>query len=163
MGRKDFRSFEEVLRSVAEQKAATAKARFVGTDPTVEKPRDVYVAACAAIAQSLVADGFHYAKSKQALDRAIGGLIHRVSFQSSRNNIAGQSVVMWMHANVRCKELATWRSRQSSPLRNDDWIAGGMPQAIDSCCRFDAFTMPAHVQSVHPVADRQRRTNAHPA
>ena len=126
MGRKDFRSFEEVLRSVAEQKAATAKARFVGTDPTVEKPRDVYVAACAAIAQSLVADGFHYAKSKQALDRAIGGLIHRVSFQSSRNNIAGQSVVLWMHANVRCKELATWRSRQSSPLRNDDWIAGGM-------------------------------------
>ena len=126
MGRKDFRSFEEVLRSVAEQKAAAAKARFVAADPTVEKPRDVYVAGCAAIAQSLVPDGFHYAKSKQALHRVVGSFVHHVSFQSSHNNIAGQSVVMWMHANVRCRELGAWRSRQSTPLRTDDWVAGGM-------------------------------------
>jgi hypothetical protein len=119
-------TFEEVLRSVAGRKAAAAKARFAGTDPTAEKPRDVYVAACAAIAHSLVPDGFRYLKSKQVLDRPVGAFVHHVSFQSSRNNIAGQSVVMWIYANVRCKELATWRSRQSTPLRTDDWVAGGM-------------------------------------
>ena len=126
MGRKDFQSFDEVLRSVAEHKAAAAKARFAGTDPTAEKPRDVYLGACEAIAQSLAPDGFHYVKSKQALDRTVGAFVHRVSFQSSHNNIAGQSVVMWMHGNVRCKEFAAWRSQQSNPLRTDDWVAGGM-------------------------------------
>ena len=126
MGRKDFGTFEEVLRSVAERKAAATKARFAGTDPTAEKPRDVYVAACAAIAQALAAEGFRYLKSKGVLDRTAGAFAHHVSFKSSRNNIAGQSVVMWMYAHVRCKELAAWRSRQSSPLRTDDWLAGGM-------------------------------------
>lgn len=126
MGRKDFRTFEDVVRSVAERKAAAAKARFAGTDPTAEKPRDVCVAACAAIAHALVPEGFRYLKSKQVLDRTVGAFVHHASFQSSRDNVAGQSVVMWMYANVRCKELATWRSRQSSPLRADDWVAGGM-------------------------------------
>jgi hypothetical protein len=126
MGRKDFRTFEDVVRSIAKQKAAAAKARFAGTDPTAEKPRDVYVAACGSIAHWLAPEGFRYLKSKQVLDRTVGAFVHRVSFQSSRDNIAGQSVVMWMRANVRCKELATWRSRQSNPLRTDDWVAGGM-------------------------------------
>ena len=126
VGRKDFQSFEEVLRSVAEQKAAAAKAHLAGTDPAAEKPRDVYLGACEAIAQSLAPHGFRYLKSRQALDRTVGAFVHHVSFQSSHNNIAGQSVVMWMHANVRCKELARWRSQQSSPLRTDDWVAGGM-------------------------------------
>ena len=126
MGRKDFRSFEEVLRSVGERKAAAAKARFAGSDPTAEKPRDVYLVACEEIAQALLPHEFRYLKSKQALDRTVGAFVHHVSFQSSRNNVAGQSVVMWMHANVRCKELAMWRSQQSTPLRTDDWVAGGM-------------------------------------
>ena len=126
MGRKDFRSFKEVLRSVADRKAAAAKARFAAADPTAEKPRDVYVGACEAIAQTLIPDGFRYLKSRQALDRTVGVFVHRVSFKSSRNNIPGQSVVMWMYANVQCKELATWRSRQSTSLRTGDWAAGGM-------------------------------------
>ncbi len=126
MGRRNFDSFEEVLRSVAEHKAAAAKAHLAGADPTAEKPRDVYVGACAAIAQALVPDGFRYLKSKHALDRMVGAFVHRVSFQSSAENIAGQSVVLWMHANVRCKDLAIWRSHQSNPLRTDDWVAGGM-------------------------------------
>jgi len=126
VGREVFRTFEDVVRSVAERKAAAAKARFAGTDPTAEKPRDVYVAACSEIAHALVPEGFRYLKSKQVLDRTVGAFVHRVSFQSSGDNIAGQSVVMWMHANVRCNELATWRSRQSKPLRTDDWVAGGM-------------------------------------
>ena len=126
MGRKDYGTFEEVLRSVAEQKAAAAKAHLAGADPTAEKPRDVYVGACAAIAEALIPDGFRYLKSKHALDRTLGAFVHHISFQSSHENIAGQSVVMWMHANVRCKELATWRSKQSNPLRTDDWVAGGM-------------------------------------
>ena len=86
----------------------------------------MYDAACAAIAEALIPDGFRYLKSKHALDRTIDAFVHRVSFQSSQDNIAGQSVLMWMHANVRCKELAMWRSKQPNPLRTDDWVAGGM-------------------------------------
>lgn len=126
MGRKDFGSFEEVLRSVAEQKAAAAKAHLAGADPGAEKPRAVFVGACEAIAQSVVPDGFRYLTSRRSLNRTVGPFVHHVSFQSSHNNIAGQSVVMSMYANVRCKALASWRSQQSKPLRTDDWVAGGM-------------------------------------
>jgi hypothetical protein len=38
VGRKDFASFEEVLTSVAERKAAAAKAHLAGANPAAEKP-----------------------------------------------------------------------------------------------------------------------------
>lgn len=126
MVRKNFGSFEEVLSSVARRKRDAAKARFNGSEPGAEKPRQVFLAACETVASTFVPNGFRYSRSKQAFQSNVGAFSYQISFQSSHNNIAGQHVVMWMHANVRCSQLASWRSQQPNPLRRDDWVAGGM-------------------------------------
>lgn len=91
----------------------------------MEKPRDVYLEGCAFIAEFLARDGFRYSSSKQLACRSRTGFEHLVSFQSSHRNIAGSSVALWIHANLRSKRMREWRSEQPKALRTDDFFAGG--------------------------------------
>jgi len=64
--RKDIR---DVLSDTARRKRRVAEVRFGGAPTSGEVPRDVYVAACQAIATPLGADGYTYAKSGPKLSR----------------------------------------------------------------------------------------------
>jgi hypothetical protein len=131
VGRQEFRSFGDVLDNVGRRKHDAALARHSGTAPGAEKPRDVYLDACSRIGAALLSDGFRYLRSKQQLIRDVGRFAHNVSFQSSHDNIAGRHIALWMYAGVRCSALAEWRKIQPHPLRQDDWVAGGMVHLLE--------------------------------
>jgi hypothetical protein len=115
---------ESVLRLAAD-KVRAARARVLPRDPDVEKPREVYLAGCAAIAQPFVADGFRYRKSDPSFVRRRGGWKEEVSFQSRMKNVAGQRVALWVHAVIWNRSLQKWREEHRSPFAVWDRVAGG--------------------------------------
>ena len=91
----------------------------------MDSPREVYLAACADVATSLVPLGFKFAKSGPHAQRKDGDFTYRVSFQSSHKNVADHSVALWIHSNVLSKRLAQWRTSQARTLGSGDYVAGG--------------------------------------
>lgn len=89
-----------------------------------ERPRDVYLASCARIAQALAADGFTYVKSQQECRRLRGDFEHVIGFQTERSNCAGVFVTLRLVANVSSKRLLEWRIARGAPAL--DHVAGGM-------------------------------------
>ena len=75
-----------------------------------EAPREVYAAACQAIADALASDGFEYVRSKATLKRKTSDFGFYISFQSSHNNVAGELVRLWIHAGVTSQALKAWRA-----------------------------------------------------
>jgi hypothetical protein len=110
-GRKETRSISELVADTANRKRRAAQARFAGTTPGQESPRDVYLAACASIGAYLGESyGFKYLKSGPHARRRSGDFTFQISFQSDRNNIADERIGLWIHGNV---------------LHGEDYIAGG--------------------------------------
>lgn len=91
-----------------------------------ESPRDVYRASCASIALALQPIGFKYLKSKQLCVRDKGDFRYDVHFQSSRHNVAGMHVQLWMHATVSSEAIKEWRSQRLPKELAIPYIAGGM-------------------------------------
>jgi len=91
----------------------------------MEKPRELYLAACTEIAESLLPFGFKFARSGPHVQRKDAEFTYRVSFQSSHKNIPGSYVALWFHANVMSKRLAEWRASQMRALGSGDGLAGG--------------------------------------
>lgn len=109
--RKETLSIADLVADVANRKRRAAQARFAGTTSGQESPRDVYQAACASIGAHLAESfGFKYSKSGPHARRKSRDFIFQISFQSDRNNVAGERVGLWIHGNV---------------LRGKDYIAGG--------------------------------------
>jgi hypothetical protein len=109
--RKETRSIADLVADVANRKRRAAQARFAGTAAGQESPRDVYRAACAFIGAYLDESfGFKYSKSGPHARRKSGDFTFQISFQSDRNNVPGERVGLWIHANV---------------LRRSDYVAGG--------------------------------------
>jgi len=137
--RKETRSLADVVADVASRKSAAAKARFAGTPPGQEAPREVYLAACTSIGTHLAAYGFKYAKSGPRARRRSGDFTFEISFQSSHHNIGGNHVALWIHANVLSARMKTWRERQAH-LQPFDFVAGGQIgnlQANHCWCEWD--------------------------
>jgi hypothetical protein len=123
--RKETRSLADLIADVAYRKSRAALARFAGTPPGLEAPRDVYLAACASIGAHLEGSyRFRYAKSGPHAQRRTGEFIFQISFQSSVHNVAGEHVVLWIHANIRSARFKKWRQEQAH-LHPTDYIAGG--------------------------------------
>ncbi len=120
--RKDIR---DVLSDTARRKRRVAEVRFGGAPTSGEVPRDVYVAACQAIATPLGADGYTYAKSGPKLSRKSQDFSFRLSFQSSHHNTPGELVVLWIHANVMSPTLKKWRTGHVCLREGSDFVAGG--------------------------------------
>jgi hypothetical protein len=116
-------SFREVVLATAKQKSDAAKAR---SSPNVaEKPKEVILAACDAIASDLRKDGFSFAKSGPKLKRVQDDLTFSIYFQSDRNNVAGRRAAIWIHAGVSSSQLATWRRSHPMPWGGDDGPGAG--------------------------------------
>ena len=92
-------SFNEAILDTARQKHDAARARLSGT--AAERPRDVILGACEAIADKLREDGFSFGKSGPKLKRVQNGRVFSIMFQSDRNNIAGRRAAVWIHAGVQ--------------------------------------------------------------
>jgi hypothetical protein len=117
-------SLEDAIVATATQKAEAAQTR-AHPDPDSEKPRDVILAACAAMADALQPEGFAFRKSGPGLKRVQGDLIFEIWFQSDRNNIAGRRAAIWIHAAVSSRTLARWRrGHPSSRIRRAGPHAG---------------------------------------
>jgi len=129
--RKLFHNIEEVFADTGARKAAAAKARATGSPGDTERSRDVYLNACREIAGAFVGDGYKFVKSWPHFTKKGGPFNYRIAFQSSHNNIPGQHVVLWMHANVLSPQLRDWRRQQPHPHRDDDWVAGGMVHLLN--------------------------------
>lgn len=109
--RKETRSIADLIADTAYQKRRAAQARFAGTPPGQESPRDVYLAACASIGAYMDESfGFKYSKSGPHARRKSGDFTFQISFQSDRNNVPGERVGLWIHGNV---------------LQRSDYVAGG--------------------------------------
>jgi len=91
----------------------------------MDTPREQYLAACTEIAETLHPLGFKFTPSGPHAQRQDEEFTYRVSFQSSRHNIAGDYVALWIHANVLSKRLKKWRVSQAHPLFISDGVAGG--------------------------------------
>lgn len=99
--------------------------------PGEEKPRDVFLAACAELASRFEPRGFRYAKSGPHISRRQGEFTEEVAFASSHYNVAGQHVDLTLYAGIRSKELRRWRV-EHRPNDDDpsDHVAGGMLQNL---------------------------------
>jgi hypothetical protein len=116
-------SFPGLVSATARQKAEAARARSAGS--AAEKPKEVILSACEAIAADLKADGFSFAKSGPKLKRVQGDLTFTVAFQSDRNNIAGKRAAVWIHAGVTSEKLAKARRSHPMPWGGDDGPGAG--------------------------------------
>ncbi len=123
--RKETRSIADFVADVAYRKHRAAQARFAGTQPGVETPRDVFLAACASIGAHLEESfGFKYAKSGPHSGRKAGDFTFQISFDSSHNNIAGEHVNLSICGTVLSARIKKWREAHSF-LRAWEVIAGG--------------------------------------
>ena len=119
------RSLREFVTDIAFRKQRAAETRFGRGPSAVEGPREVYEDCCRRIAEAFELEGFRYSKSAKHFTRSAGDFRFRVSFQSSRNNVADEFVALWIHGNVLSPKLKKWR-RDNRALRSEfDGVVGG--------------------------------------
>ena len=124
-GRKDQDDLDEIVRTTAMRKHRAAQARAQSPPTGTEEPKAVYQAACEQIAVAFAADDFRFAKSGPRITRTRGEWKESVTFQSDRNNVPGERVGLWTHANLESSKLKSWREHATSVFRRDAWVAGG--------------------------------------
>jgi hypothetical protein len=93
--------------------------------PEPESPREVFLGACARIAESLSGLGFSFARSGPHATRRAQGLRFRIRFQSDRYNEAGRHVGLIVHAAVESDALARWLPGSPWPYEADPFLGGG--------------------------------------
>jgi hypothetical protein len=119
------KDLQATISETARRKKRVAEVRFGGTPVSGDVPREVYAAACHAIAGALEADGYTYAKSGPRLSRKAREFAFHISFQSSHHNIPGELVALWIHANVTSPTLKKWRSGHPCLSKGSDFVGGG--------------------------------------
>lgn len=97
----------------------------VSDESKVELPREVYLQSCANICKPFESEGFRFAKSGPRMSKKSGDFIFEVSFQSSHYNTTGQSVAIWIHANVLSNAMKHWRSKNKTLVSESRYVAGG--------------------------------------
>jgi hypothetical protein len=121
----ESRSLGDMIGDIAHRKQRAGQARFGRAPSGSESPKDVYLWSCEAIANAFASDGYRFSKSGPHFARKAGDFVFRVSFQSSRNNVAGEYVALWIHANVVSQTLKKWRITNRSIRGPYDFVAGG--------------------------------------
>lgn len=136
MPKRILEDLRSVVSDIAQRKRDAAIARNQAAPIGMEAPKDVYLSSCAAIGEALVAEGFKFAKSGPHISKVKTPFRYKVAFQSSHYNIPGRLVSLTMAANVRSTAFKKWRLEQTSPVRSDDWVAGGMVHLLGTDCTF---------------------------
>lgn len=121
----ESRSLGDLIGDIAYRKQRAGQARFGRAPSASESPKDVYLWSCEAIAKAFESDGYRYSKSGPHFTRKAGDFVFKVSFQSSRDNVAGEYVALWIHANVVSPTLKKWRITNRSIRGPYDFVAGG--------------------------------------
>ena len=111
-----------VLREAAVAKQRAAEHRFKPRPEGVEAPREVYLAACAHVADVL---GYRFSKSAATATKQAGDNRFRLVFQSDRNNVAGLHVRMLVHAGAENAAFKRWEVATAWPLQARGLILGG--------------------------------------
>jgi hypothetical protein len=111
-----------VFRETALAKQRAADNRFKARPDGVEAPREVYLAACASVAEAV---GYRFSKSGPIATKQVGRTRFRLFFQSDRNNVAGLHVRMLVHGMVEDAEFKRWQAETSWPLQPTGVILGG--------------------------------------
>jgi hypothetical protein len=112
---KKFETVDSLSFDIALRKHRAGQARFGRGGTFGEKPRDVFNAACGEVANQLAPDGFTFKKSAHSAKRKHGDFTDEIWFQSSHNNVAGQYVALWIHANVHSDRMNDWRAAHPYP------------------------------------------------
>jgi hypothetical protein len=118
-----------------------------------EKARDVFLSACAAIAENLADSGFRYTRSSQKCRRMSGAFAHSISFQSSGRNFSGHHVQLWMHAIVSSPNLKTWRAIALPEKAGIDYVAGGMVHLITDECALVQWELANPLDRAETIED----------
>ena len=119
----------------------------------VEAPRDVFIAACAAISHPFTDRGFRFAKSGPHTVKNAGEFRYRIGFASTSKNMAGVSVRMWISGRVLSPKLKAWRKTYSE-LQPLDYVAGCQLQNLteESVCNVWDFANQVNRQSMTTAA-----------
>lgn len=113
--RKNMKTGSEVLSDLIERKAQWATSRFARRPEGIEKPRDVFLAACTEIAAAIEPKGFRYAKSGPRLTTHRGGLTCQIKFGSSYYNVAGASVLLDPSIWITSAKFGAWLRQHCRP------------------------------------------------
>jgi hypothetical protein len=127
---KKFTDLDALVADTAQRKQRAAEARSASAGTSAEPPRAVYRDGCAAVAAGLASDGFRFVRRGPYTRRTAGEFTHSVSFQSSRNNVPGEHVALWIFAGVSCDRVRTWR--ESRGEGSSDALAGGQIGNLES-------------------------------
>ena len=122
--RRDNYTLRALVADVAYRKRRAAVARFSGTAPGAEVPREVYLSACGTIADHLGSHGFSYAKSGPHCRKVGDQFTYRISFQSSYHNVAGEHVSLSVHGAVLSRKFKKWLASHPE-LYASNYVAGG--------------------------------------
>lgn len=118
--RREAGSVDELVRQIAADKGL---ARFQPSDPSAERPRDVFQSVVDLLAETLTAQGFKYARSGPHATQRIGRVTSKVLFGSSHLNVPGELVSLHITLQVHDPDLGKWRRTQATPRRTDDLVA----------------------------------------
>lgn len=120
VARREAATIDEMVQQIAQDKG---RARFRPTEPGIERPREVFLAAVDSIAEPLVAQGFRYARSGPHLTRRTNHVTSKVLLGSSTLNVPGELVSLHVTLQAHDAELGKWRRTQAAPRRSDDLVA----------------------------------------
>lgn len=119
------KNFYEVISDTANRKKRATQVRFGSNPSSRELSRDVYLAGCQAIANTMHKDGYTFTKSGPKLRRKSQNFTFQISFQSSHHNVSGESIALWIHGYVFSSSLKKWRTVNPCLLKTSDFVAGG--------------------------------------
>src|SRR2546425_4490101 len=85
------------------------------------RPRTIYLETCARIAATFADRGFKYAKSGPRISRQEGDWKQTISFGSSRDNVPGAHVALWIYAELCNSRLKKWRATHGSHRENSTY------------------------------------------
>ncbi len=119
------------------------------------KPREVFLAACEEIASRFADQGFFYAPSRRHMTKRQGMFTYEISFgSSSKHNMAGVMVKLWIAGLVRSNELKRWRERQPVALPRGAAVAAGNLGNLRKRHRWLEWNLAERYRFVIPRATR---------
>jgi hypothetical protein len=118
------RTIEQGFQDLITNKQRAAENRFLAADCALESPKDVFAYACNRIGDSLVRDGFKYAKSGPKSSRQAGDFSFEVSFSSDHYNVAGKHVALAVCGLVQSNHFKKWQ-KASALLNPTGFVVSG--------------------------------------
>jgi hypothetical protein len=122
----------------------------------MEKPRDIFLDACAQIAARLEVHGFKYDKTRRRGQRPHDDFIFVIQFSSSYLNQAGSHVQLWFSPWAVSKHLVAWRASQPHPLFIGEGVVLGLPTPREwgNCNLADPASRPATIATAIALIER---------